>query len=207
MNDKTYNSIKQIKDSFRGHMNGIASKSMSEKGLAYKINWGIPLSELRHMACRIKYDYELVTELWKENIRECKILATLISASNQLPKEVAERWMEDVNNQELAEMLAFNTLYMQQYAIELASKWIEMDNAYKKICGYAILARNFTAGNIPDTRDVDKLITHAFAALRDKCVGVRHSAYNFIIKFDEIDDKCHSKVKLLSNGTDFKDFL
>ena len=118
MNDKTHETIRQIKASFRGRMNGIASKSMSEKGLSYKINWGIPLPELKQMAGKIEYYYDLVIELWKENIRECKILATLISASNPLPEEVAEIWIEDVDNQELAEMLAFNTLHLQSYASE-----------------------------------------------------------------------------------------
>ena len=99
MNDKTHETIRQIKASFRGRMNGIASKSMSEKGVAYKINWGIPLPELKQIAGKIEYDYDLVIELWKENIRECKILATLISASNPLPEEVAEIWIEDVDNQ------------------------------------------------------------------------------------------------------------
>lgn len=207
MNDKTHETIRQIKASFRGRMNGIASKSMSEKGVAYKINWGIPLPELKQMAGKIEYDYDLVIELWKENIRECKILATLISASNPLPEEVAEIWIEDVDNQELAEMLAFNTLHLQSYASEIAFRWIATDETYKKICGYAILGRMFTNGSIPDARGINELIDQASVALRDENAGVRHAAYNCLIKFADVDEECGDIVKKSMNNSGIEDFL
>ena len=104
MNENTRETIRQIKAKFHGRMNGVASRSMSEKGLSYKVNWGIPLPELKQMAKEIDYDYDVVIGLWKENIRECKILSTLVSGSNPLPREVAEIWIEDVDNQEIAEI-------------------------------------------------------------------------------------------------------
>ena len=207
MNESTRESIRQIKASFRGHMNGIASRSMSEKGVEYKINWGIPLSELKQMAAEIEYDYNLMIGLWKENIRECKILATLISASNPLPKEVAEIWIEDVDNQELAEMLAFNTLHMQPYASELAYSWIATDDVYKKICGYAILGRMFTNGEIPDARGINELIDQAFVALKDDNAGVRHAAYNCLVRFADVNDECGDIVKKSMNNSGVEYFL
>ena len=201
MNESTHESIRQIKASFRGHMNGIASRSMSEKGVEYKINWGIPLSELKQMADEIEYDYDLVVGLWKENIRECKILATLISASNPLPKEVAEIWIEDVDNQELAEMLAFNTLHMQPYVSELAYGWIATDDVYKIICGYAILGRMFTNGEIPDARGINELIDQTSVALKDDNAGVRHAAYNCLVRFADVNDECGDIVKKSMNNS------
>ena len=78
MKQETQDKLKQIKQRFRLMMNGMASQSMREKGLGYSINWGISLPALKTLAEEYGKDYDLAIELWKENIRECKILATLI---------------------------------------------------------------------------------------------------------------------------------
>ena len=78
INEETNNKVKSIKRSFRLLMNGVASHSMREKGLSYKINWGIQFSDIKNLAGEYGKDYQLAIELWKENVRECKILATLI---------------------------------------------------------------------------------------------------------------------------------
>ena len=62
--DQTHEKLKQIKQSFRLLMNGVASQSMREKGVSYKINWGIPVPELQKMAVEYGKDYDLAIELW-----------------------------------------------------------------------------------------------------------------------------------------------
>ena len=91
-------------------MNGPASQSMREKGVEYHLNWGVPLMELRALAKDIGQDYHLAIALWKEDIRECKILATLVMPHGRMPKDIAGLWMDQVRSQEMAEMLAFNLL-------------------------------------------------------------------------------------------------
>ncbi len=207
MNENTRETIRQIKAKFHGRMNGVASRSMSEKGLSYKVNWGIPLPELKQMAKEIDYDYDVVIGLWKENIRECKILSTIVSGSNPLPREVAEIWIEDVDNQEIAEMLAFNTLHLQDYAAALAYEWIASFEPYKLICGYDILSRLFSRGMIPDERGINEFLDQAAVALTDENAGVRHAAYNSIVKFSYIGEEYYRIVKksILKSGNE--DFL
>ena len=40
MNEQIHEKLKEIKQSFRLLMNGVASHSMRQKGVTYKINWG-----------------------------------------------------------------------------------------------------------------------------------------------------------------------
>ena len=108
MNEQTHQKLMEIKRSFRLLMNGPGSQSMREKGLGYKINWGVPFTELKKMAEEYGKDYDLAIELWKEDIRECKILATLIMPADKMLAEITDPWMEQVNNQEMVEMLVFN---------------------------------------------------------------------------------------------------
>ena len=57
-------------------MNGAVSQSMREKGLVYKLNFGVELPRIKSIVC-LRKDHALAQALWKEDIRECKILAGL----------------------------------------------------------------------------------------------------------------------------------
>ena len=88
MNEQTHQKLMEIKRSFRLLMSGPTSQSMRDKGIEYKINWGVPFVELKKMATEYGKDYDLAIELWKENIRECKILATLIMPAEKMLPEI-----------------------------------------------------------------------------------------------------------------------
>ena len=99
---------------------------MRDKGLGYKLNWGVPFYELKKMAEEYGKDYDLAIELWKEDIRECKILATLIMPADKMLPEITDLWMEQVQSQEMAEMLAFNLLQHVDYAPVIAYQWMRV---------------------------------------------------------------------------------
>ena len=58
--------VKEIKQSFRQMMDGAVAKSMRDKGVDYKLNWGATLPRLREMADGIGKNYDLAIALWKE---------------------------------------------------------------------------------------------------------------------------------------------
>ena len=123
MDEQTQEKLKEIKKSFFLRMDGTASRSMREKGLDYKINWGVSIPDLRKMADEYGKDYALAIELWKENIRECKILATMMMPPEQMLPEIVELWMQQTSSQEIAEMAAFNLYQHLEYAPVLAFQW------------------------------------------------------------------------------------
>ena len=124
MKQETQDKLKQIKQRFRLMMNGMASQSMREKGLGYSINWGISLPALKTLAEEYGKDYDLAIELWKENIRECKILATLIMPPADMKADLACLWVSQIPNQEVAAMVAFNLFQYIDSAKDLAFKWL-----------------------------------------------------------------------------------
>ncbi|MDY4411335.1 MAG: DNA alkylation repair protein [Prevotella sp.] len=178
--------LKEIKRSFRLMMNGPASQSMREKGVEYHLNWGVPLMELRTMAKELGQDYHLAIALWKEDIRECKILATLVMPHDQMPKDIAALWMEQVRSQEMAEMLAFNLLQYVDYAPEIAYEWMASSQPTYLICAFDIVGRLFMRGQEPNDRGVNEFIDQAIAALHDPVSGVRHAAMNALIRFADL---------------------
>lgn len=195
MNEEISKQIKEIKQSFRLMMNGEASRSMREKGVEYKLNWGVTLPQLKQQAKQYEKNYSLAVELWKEDIRECKILATLLMPPEEMPEEVAELWMEQTRSQEMAEMEAFNLFQYLSYAPDLAYKWIASDNDLYQICGYNILSRLFMKGQEPNERGLNEVIDQALTAIQGGSYGVKHAAMNCMTRVGEISEEYANVVE------------
>lgn len=193
MDEQTNERLKEIKRSFRLKMDGAASRSMREKGLDYKLNWGVGLPELKAMAKEYGKDYDLAIALWKEDIRECKILATLMMPPERMLPEVVDIWMEQTPSQEIAEWAAANLYQHLDYAPMLAFKWISSDKELPQICGYQLLARLFMKGQEPNERGIHEFIDQALTALRDDSLGVRHAALNCMRRFAMLSED-HEKI-------------
>ena len=202
MDEQTQEKLKEIKKSFFLRMDGTASRSMREKGLDYKINWGVSIPDLRKMADEYGKDYALAIELWKENIRECKILATMMMPPEQMLPEIVELWMEQTSSQEIAEMAAFNLYQHLEYAPVLAFQWIAGDNEAEQICGYNLLARLFMKGQEPNERGIQEFLDQALTALQSPFISVRHAAMNCVRRFASLGDDytqiCKSALKTLN---------
>lgn len=188
MNESTHKKLMEIKQSFRLLMNGPTSQSMCDKGIDYKINWGVPFVELKKMATEYGKDYNLAIELWKENIRECKILATLIMPAKQMLPEIADLWMEQVASQEMAEMLAFNLLQYVDYAPVIAYQWIASNKPFYEIAGYHILSRLFADKREVNERGINEFLDQAAIALQGDNMGIKHAAANCVMRFADMDE-------------------
>ena len=178
--------IKEIKRSFRQMMDGSIAQSMRDKGVDYHLNWGATLPRLREKADGIGKNYDLAIALWKENVRECKILATMIMPSDVVLPEVIDIWMEQTPTQEIAEQAAFNLYQYLPYAPEKAYTWIASDKELYQLCGFHILSRLFMNGQEPNERGINEFIDQALAALQGESITVRKAAMASMQRFAEL---------------------
>ena len=184
--EETYAKVQEIKRSFRLMMDGATASSMRNKGLDYKLNWGASLVMLRQQAVEIGKDYQLAIELWKEDIRECKILATLLMPPEQMLPEVAELWMEQTPNVEIAEQAAFNLYQHMPAAADLAYRWIASPDELYQLCGFHILSRLFLQGASPNERGINEYIDQAVAALATDNITLRKAVVQSLYRFAEL---------------------
>ena len=197
--------IKEIKLSFRQMMDGSIAQSMRDKGVNYHLNWGTTLPRLRQKADEIGQNYDLAIALWKENVRECKILATMIMPADQILPEVVDIWMEQTDSIEIAEQAAFNLYQHLPYAAEKAYQWLAAPEELPQICGYHILSRLFMNKQEPNERGINEFVDQALVALQSSNVTLRKAAMQAVIRFSELglmhQRLAHSAVK--SIGLDF----
>ena len=178
--------VKEIKQSFRQMMDGVVAKSMRDKGVDYKLNWGATIPRLREKANAYGKNYDLAIALWKEDVRECKILATMIMPADQVLPEVIDIWMEQITSQEIAEQAVFNLFQFLPYAPEKAYTWMASNQPLYQYCGFHILARLFMDKREPNERGINEFLDQALVALQGNNMGVRKAAMAAVRRFAEL---------------------
>lgn len=122
-------------------MNGEVSASMRSKGINYKLNFGLNSISIREVAASFSPDKELAEELWKDPVRECKILATMLYPKEEFTKDSADKWLDDCFTTELTEQLCFNLLQYLDFAPEKALQWIKDEDESRRSAGYNLFLR------------------------------------------------------------------
>ena len=178
--------MKEIKQSFRQMMDGAVAKSMRDKGVDYRLNWGATLPRLRAKADELGPNYSLAIALFKENVRECKILATMVMPPNEVLPEVIDIWMEQITTQEVAEQAAFNLFQYLPYAPEKAYTWMASEKPLYQLCGFHILSRLFMNKQEPNERGINEFIDQAIVALQGDSLMVRKAAMSAVQRFAEL---------------------
>lgn len=183
MNEQIQQQIKEIKQSFRQMMDGSIAQSMRDKGVDYHLNWGATILRLHEKAGEIGKNYDLAIALWKENIRECKILATMVMPPDEILPEVVDIWMEQTDRIEIAEQAALNLYQYLPYAPKKAYEWIASDKDLYQLCGFHVLSRLFMNGQEPNERGINEYLDQALVALQSESVTVRKAALNSLNRF------------------------
>lgn len=188
--DDIQQQVKEIKQSFRLAMDGATAQSMRQKGLDYHLNWGVTLPRLQEMAREIASGhpplYQLALALWKENVRECKILATMLMPPDEMLPEVADIWMEQVPTVEVAEQAAFNLFQHLPYAAEKAFLWLSSPDDLPQICGYHVLSRLFLRRQEFNERAINEFVDQSLCALQSANPLLQKAAMQALIRFSEM---------------------
>lgn len=197
--------VKEIKQSFRLMMDGTIAQSMRDKGVNYHLNWGATLPRLQEKAAEIGKNYDLAIALWKENVRECKILATMIMPPNEVLPEVIDIWVEQIDAVEIAEQAAFNLFQHLPFAAEKAYQWLASPEDLTQMCGYHVLTRLFMNKKEPNERGINEFVDQALVALQSPNLSLRKAAMQSVLQFSELglmyQRVAHSAVH--SIGMDF----
>ena len=178
-------------------MNGVTAQSLREKGLNYHLNWGASLQHLQEMAQEIREDvakkvsseptdqlFTLSSLLWKENIRECKILATMLMPPEKFPADLAMLWVEQNPTQEIAEMAAMNLYRHLPYAKDMAFQLTDTPFTDSEINEFIDQAHSaFKSALSPQPSD----LSHQTSDLshQTSSISLRHTILNAVTKLDQ----------------------
>ena len=188
--------VKKIKRSFRLFMNGVASSSMRDKGLEYKINWGIPVTRLRDMAAQYAPSVALAERLWESDVRECKILATMLMPAERFSEPMALSWLSACNNQEMVEMLVFNLVQNMPGVETFVVSLLHSDEPNASLAALHLVSRLVARQNVAFMTDE---VVGSFAQLVVKALNgtdavLKHAALNSVTRYVDRELKGADKV-------------
>lgn len=175
--------LKDIKTQLRLSMNGAVSQSMREKGLVYKLNFGVELPRIKNIAASYIKNHELAQALWKEDIRECKILAGLLQPVDTFYPEIADIWVENMPNIEIAELTSMNLFQHLPYAPSKSFQWIADERELVQVCGYLTIARLLMKKGDMDERVANEFLDQAVCAFFSGSYHVRNAVMSAIRRF------------------------
>lgn len=138
--------IHLLKKRLRLSMNGVASSSMRERGLDYKLNFGVSVPQLKKIASEFSKNDTLAEYCRNSSSREMQILGSMLQPPETFPPDKAEECVRNFRFIEIAQQYCMNLFQYLPYAEEKAMEWINNDAEIIKITGYLLLLRLF-AGN------------------------------------------------------------
>ncbi|MBQ0050101.1 MAG: DNA alkylation repair protein [Bacteroidales bacterium] len=176
--------ITDIKKEFRAAMNGVLSARMREAGAPYKLVFGIELPRLMQLALEVKQDAandsdsneqlrSLAQQLWHENIRESKLLATMIMPIECFHSDIADIWVDECCTDEVAQVASMKLFAQMEDAISTAFEWIATPQTMRQLCGYLILARLINNAQELNERSLNELRDQMESALPGAPLALR----------------------------------
>lgn len=160
-------------------MNGVISTSMRQKGMNYKLIFGVPFPEIKRIAATHEPDAELARAMWKEDVREMKILATLLFPTGSMTQEEALAWMREIPYPEIAEQCCNNLFPSVQQPDQLALKFLaDKKSPFGRMCGFLLWAQLFKKNLAVEKSRVEAFLAECTCTMHpDVEVGAAESSW------------------------------
>ncbi len=132
-----YNDILQKLESAS---NPDAISGMAKYGITPKNTFGISMPDIINIAREIGIDHDLAQQLWKQDIRETRILACLIDNPELISEAQMERWVQDFDYWEICDQCCIKLFRRTKYAQQKAVEWSSNKKEFVKRAGFVLMA-------------------------------------------------------------------
>jgi len=133
--------IAAIRIKIRLSMNGIVSDKMTQSGLDYKKNYGVSIPRIKEIASAYTPNHDLADRLWFLGIRETMIMATLLEPTDKMTPEMANVWVNRLNQIEITEQACMNLFSKLPFSGSLCVEWVQSEHQWVQISGLMLAAR------------------------------------------------------------------
>jgi len=132
--------LNKILEKLKSLSNPIAIEGMAKFGITPKKTYGVSIPLLRKMAKGIGKDHKLALQLWDIDIRETRILASMIDEPDLVTEEQMERWVKDFDCWEVCDQVCQNLFTYTRFAYKKVVEWSKRDEEFVKRAGFALMA-------------------------------------------------------------------
>jgi 3-methyladenine DNA glycosylase AlkD len=137
----TQRSPEKILASLESMANPAAVAGMARFGIKGKRVLGVSIPALRDLAKRLGRDQHLASLLWSHEVREMRVLASLIGEPGKIDEATMDAWVEDFDSWEICDQCCQNLLARTDMAWRKAIEWSERGEEFVKRAGFVLMAR------------------------------------------------------------------
>ena len=178
-------------------MNGVASAAMRQTE-DYRVNFGVELPRLHELSKAFEPDHQLAQTLWKERVRECRILATILMPAADFDEELCDIWVEDIRTAEMAQIFALNLMRRLPYASEKAFEWIASEIPMRQVVGYYTMCHVLRKGEMNE-RSAEELLDQLACDIHSEVQALQTAAVKTLQNFALQSENNAQKAKKMSD--------
>jgi 3-methyladenine DNA glycosylase AlkD len=105
---------------------------------------GIPIPVLRGLAKKIGRDHSLALELWKTNIHEARILASMIDDPAQVTSVQINAWVKDFNSWDICDQVCGNLFDRTPFVLAKINQFSKRRQEFVKRAAFTLMAEYAT---------------------------------------------------------------
>ncbi len=117
-----------------------AIANLAKFGITPERTFGVSLPDLRKLAKELGTDHQFAQQLWANNIRETRILASLIADPQRITEQQMEQWALDFDYWEICDQCCSNLFRYTPIAYQKAMEWSAREEEFVKRAGFALMA-------------------------------------------------------------------
>lgn len=130
-----------IVEKLKSLSNPKAVEGMVKYGITPKNAYGVSIPNLRKLAKEVGTDHKLAQQLWAANIRETRILASMIDDPKMVTEGQMERWVKVFDYWEICDQCCMNLFEKTGFAYQKAIEWSSNEEEFIKRAGFVLMAR------------------------------------------------------------------
>ncbi|UCE20832.1 MAG: DNA alkylation repair protein [Candidatus Aminicenantes bacterium] len=114
---------------------------MARYGITPQKTFGVSIPNLRKIAKDAGRNRNLAQKLWASDIRETRILASMIDEPTGVTEDQMERWVKDFDYWEICDQCCMNLFEKTRFAYPKATEWSQRQEEFVKRAGFVLMAR------------------------------------------------------------------
>ena len=118
-----------------------AITGMVKYGITPENTYGVSIPNLRKIAKQAGINHKLSQRLWRADIRETKILASMIDNLEMVSEEQLEHWVKEFDYWEICDQCCMNLFEKTKFAFKKAIDWSVKEEEFIKRAGFVLMAR------------------------------------------------------------------
>jgi len=135
-----------------------AIEGMTKYGITAKNIYGVSIPNLRKIAKEIGVNHNLAQQLWKSDIRETRILASMIGDPKMVTEEQMEEWVKDFDYWEICDQCCMNLFEKTEFVYQKGVEWSSREEEFVKRAGFVLMARLAVSDKKADDERFERLL-------------------------------------------------